>query len=447
MKEKHYQLAIVGGGISGAALMYEAARYTDVQSIVLIEKYEGLATLNSKATANSQTIHCGDIETNYTLEKARKVKPTADMIAKYGLQYGYQGKYMFDGQKMAIGVGDVEVDFIKNRYEEFKELYPYLEFFDKETLKEIEPKLIYDANGNERSENVVGMGIRSGIYTTVDYGALTTTFVENAKATGKECDVYLNSEVNSINKTGDRFYIGAKNGLALSADFVVVDAGAHSLYLAHKMGYGKEFGCLPIAGSFYLTKQKLLNGKVYMVQNPKLPFAALHGDPDIVADGCTRFGPTALPLPKLERFHGHCKSFGDFCKTLNFGRDTAKIFCDLLKDDDVRNYVFRNYVFEVPYMNKKLFVKDARKIVPSLKESDIYYAKGFGGVRPQVLNKKEQKLMLGEASINTGKGIIFNMTPSPGATSCMGNALRDVKEMCAYLNLKFDEELFNKELM
>ena len=243
MKEKHYQLAIVGGGISGAALMYEAARYTDVQSIVLIEKYEGLATLNSKATANSQTIHCGDIETNYTLEKARKVKPTADMIAKYGLQYGYQGKYMFDGQKMAIGVGDVEVDFIKNRYEEFKELYPYLEFFDKETLKEIEPKLIYDANGNERSENVVGMGIRSGIYTTVDYGALTTTFVENAKATGKECDVYLNSEVNSINKTGDRFYIGAKNGLALSADFVVVDAGAHSLYLAHKMGYGKEFGC------------------------------------------------------------------------------------------------------------------------------------------------------------------------------------------------------------
>ena len=33
--------------------------------------------------------------------------------------------------------------------------------------------------------------------------------------------------------------------------------------------------------------------KVYMVQNDKLPFAALHGDPDILKNGKTRFGPTA----------------------------------------------------------------------------------------------------------------------------------------------------------
>ena len=228
---------------------------------------------------------------------------------------------------------------------------------------------------------------------------------------------------------------------------MLVNAGAHSLYLAHEMGYGQDMGCLPMAGSFYLTKQKLLNGKVYMVQNPKLPFAALHGDPDILANGCTRFGPTALALPKLERYHGTWVSFAEFLRTLKLDGDIIKILFDLLKDSEIRNYILRNFVFELPFIDKSVFVKDARKIVPSLKTSDIYYARGFGGVRPQVLNKTQKKLMLGEASINTNEGIIFNMTPSPGATSCLGNAERDARVICEFLGKKFHDEKFHKELI
>ena len=80
---KEFDVVVVGAGISGAALFYELARYTDIKNIALIEKYDSIATLNSRATSNSQTIHCGDIETNYTIEKARKVKVNADMVAKY----------------------------------------------------------------------------------------------------------------------------------------------------------------------------------------------------------------------------------------------------------------------------------------------------------------------------------------------------------------------------
>ena len=50
--------------------------------------------------------------------------------------------------------------------------------------------------------------------------------------------------------------------------------------------------------------------------------------------------------------------------------------------------------------------------------------------------------MLGEASITEEKGIIFNMTPSPGATSCLGNAERDIKKVCAHLGKTFYEEQF-----
>ena len=447
MNKKHYDVIIVGGGISGAAIFYELAKYTDVKSICILEKYEDLATLNTKGTSNSQTIHVGDIETNYTLEKAHATKRSAKMIEKFCLQYELENKIMFSHQKMALGVGDEEVAFITKRYHEFKELFPYLELWDKEKLKELEPKLVWADKEQtvERPENIVAMGAKDQ-YTTVDFGEMTKALVkQGTKASDIPSDVYFNSQIKDIIENDDKtFDVTTENGEEYSANFVIVNAGAHSLFIAHQMGYGKHMGCLPMAGSFYMTSGEFLNGKVYMVQNDKLPFAALHGDPDILANGKTRFGPTALMMPKLERFKPG--TYMDFWKTLNFDGNIVKIFWDLLKDSDIRNYVFKNFLFEVPFINKRLFVQDARKIVPSLSTADIEYAKGFGGVRPQVLDKEKQKLMLGEASINPGNGLIFNMTPSPGATSCLGNAERDLKVIVEYLNLNYNEDAFLADL-
>ena len=448
MNEKHYEVVIVGGGISGAALFYELAKYSTAKNICLLEKYEDLATLNSKGTSNSQTIHVGDIETNYTLSKAKVTKRTAKMIEKFCLQYGLQEKIMFKHQKMALGVGEKEVEFITKRYNEFKEVFPYLELWDKEKLRELEPKLVYadKAQTIDRPEPIIAMGAKDQ-YTTVDFGAMTKELAkagQNADTT-KTTDIFFNSEVEDIEKVGNKYKLTTVNGTVYTADFVVVNAGAHSLFLAHKMGYGKHMGSLSMAGSFYITNGEFLNGKVYMVQNDKLPFAALHGDPDILENGKTRFGPTALALLVLERYKGG-KSIFQCLKTMNIDGSIIKIFWDLLKDSEIRNYVFKNFLFEVPGINKGLFVKDARKIVPYLSVDDLEYAKGFGGVRPQVLNKTEKKLMLGEASLSEGKGIIFNMTPSPGATSCLGNAERDIKVVCEYLNLQFDEAQFLADL-
>ena len=448
MNEKHYEVVIVGGGISGAALFYELAKYTTTKSICLLEKYEDLATLNSKGSSNSQTIHVGDIETNYTLDKAKITKRTAKMIEKFCLQYDLQEKIMFKHQKMALGVGQKEVDFITKRYHEFKEIFPYLELWDKEALRELEPKLVYadKEQTKDRPEPIIAMGARDE-YTTVDYGEMTKELAKAGQNADKSktTDIFFNSEVEDIEKVGEKYKLTTVNGTVYTADFVVVDAGAHSLFLAHKMGYGKHMGSLSMAGSFYITNGEFLNGKVYMVQNDKLPFAALHGDPDILENGKTRFGPTALALLVLERYKGG-KSIFQCLKTMNIDGSIIKIFWDLLKDSEIRNYVFKNFLFEVPGINKGLFVKDARKIVPSLTVDDLEYAKGFGGVRPQVLNKTEKKLMLGEASLSEGKGIIFNMTPSPGATSCLGNAERDIKVVCEYLNLEFDEAAFLADL-
>ncbi|MDD5400285.1 MAG: FAD-dependent oxidoreductase [Sulfurimonas sp.] len=444
MSIKNFEVIIIGAGVSGAALAYELARYTDIKSIGIIEKYEDIATLNSCATSNSQTIHVGDIETNYTLEKAAITKRTAKMVEKYCLQHNYQNEIIFSHQKMALGVGKEEVEFLLHRYEEFSELFPYLEVWDKDKLKELEPRVVFDENSNERKEEIVGIGTR-GQWTTVDYKKLSKSFIENAKKEeGISVELFLNTKVEEIKKSKKRGYVVKTKDKRFYADFVVVDAGAHSLFLAHKMGFGLNLGCLPVAGSFYMTNEKMLNGKVYMIQNPKLPFAALHGDPDILAGGNTRFGPTALILPKLERYKSG--TYMDFIKTLRFDKNIAIALWKLLKESDIRNYIFRNFLFEIPFINKYFFLKDARKIVPSLKADEFKYAEGFGGVRPQVLNKDEQKLLLGEASIYTGEGVIFNMTPSPGATSCLGNAERDLKYIVKYLGKNFYEEKFKDEL-
>jgi len=440
IKRHHNNVAIVGGGISGTALLYTLAKYTDIENIALFEKYNDFATLNSGPKGNSQTLHCGDIETNYTLEKAKITNRTASMVENYGLLYGYENKYMFQIPKMALGVGDKEVKFIKDRYEEFKDEFPYMEYWDKEKLREIEPALL---KGRDENEDIAAMGTDKR-WSAVDFGEISKSFVRNAKKENSKIDIHLSKEVQTINKIGDKFELIVE-GKPFYADYVVVNAGAHSLLLAHKMGHGKDFSCLPVGGSFYYSKVESLKSKVYTIQNPKLPFAAIHGDPDIVHDNTIRFGPTAIVLPKLERYH-HAH-FLDFLETLAPSREVIEVFYDLMHDDDIREYAIKNFLYEVPGIRTKLFAKEVRKIVPFMTEDDIEFAEGVGGLRPQVIDKKTKKLFLGEAKIQTGEGVVFNMTPSPGATSCLGNAYTDAELLCEFLGNKFDTKKFNQELV
>lgn len=61
MTTRQHDVLIIGGGISGSALLYLLARYTDLQTIALLEKYPTIASINSHGSNNSQTLHCGDI--------------------------------------------------------------------------------------------------------------------------------------------------------------------------------------------------------------------------------------------------------------------------------------------------------------------------------------------------------------------------------------------------
>jgi malate dehydrogenase (quinone) len=434
---KLFDTAIVGGGITGTSLLFTLARYSDLNNIILFEKYDEVSQLNSNPKSNSQTLHVGDIESNYTYEKAEKVKRASSMIANYIQNFDEAGISGFRKDKMLLAVGEKEIEALKERYESFKKLYPYLELWDEEVLKEIEPKLL-----EGRMEPILAMGAKGQI-TTVDYKKLSESFVQKALDTEKNIQMRYNEEVLEIKRDDDGYYTLVSDTTSFRAKSVVVNAGAHSLLFAHAMGYGKEYAILPIGGSFFFSQEKLLNSKVYTMQNPKLPFAAIHGDPDATQEWNTRFGPTAFALPKLERYHElHLK---EFISALNLDADVIRVYFDLFKDKTIRRYILRNVMEEMPFVGKEVFIKDAQKLIPSLNVNELHFAEGYGGMRPQIIDKLKQELILGEAKIQD-TGLIFNMTPSPGATSSLAIAFQDALNVCETLGATFDSAKHEYEI-
>jgi malate dehydrogenase (quinone) len=292
-----YDVLIVGGGVTGTALLYSLSNYTDIKNIGLIEKYSDFGLVNSASYNNSQTLHFGDIETNYTLEKARSVKKMADMVMKYveGEKNAPGNLKIFSRySKMVLAVGKNQVKELRERYPAFSQLFPNLRMIEKEEIGRIEPRVL---EGRDPDQEILALITEDGY--TVDFKKLCHSFVNNSLEKNPVLDIQLNTKLLNIEYKGDHYVVKTDKG-DISATVVVFAAGGHSLMYAKSLGYGKNLSVLSMAGSFY-TAPKVLNGKVYTMQVPKLPFAAIHGDPEVHNSEITRFGPTAKPIFQLER--------------------------------------------------------------------------------------------------------------------------------------------------
>ena len=435
---KKYDVAIIGAGITGTSLLYVLSRYTNVKNLVLLEKYPEIAAVNSGRNNNSQTLHFGDIETNYSLEKAAKVKAAAEMTANYVETVGKEEELFNKTHKMVLAVGEHEVAELEKRYEEFKDLFPKLCKIGKEEIAELEPNIV---NGRDPEEKLLALCTEDGY--AIDFGKLSGSFVKHAHESDKKVDVFLHHKLKEIRKTKKGYQIIAE-GKKVEASVVVVCAGSHSLIFAQKLGYGKELGLLPVAGSFYIGKN-MLNGKVYTMQLKKLPFAAIHGDPDVKNPAETRFGPTAKVLPLLERHHYN--TVPDFIRTSAFTIDGIISLMKIIADPTYFRFVLKNFSYDLPFFGKRIFLKDVQKIVPSARAKDIHLGKGIGGIRPQIVDTKNKKMNMDEAKI-IGDNIIFNITPSPGASVCLKNAENDARKVVEFLGkgFKLDEKRLKEEL-
>jgi len=436
---QEYDLVIVGGGISGASLLYTAAEFTDIERIALIEKESEVARINSHRTNNSQTLHFGDIETNYTLEKAKDVKEGAELLAGYLENHDDEREMHSKRSKMVLAVGEEESAQLDARYHEegFGELFPKLRDIGREEIAELEPAVV---EGREPDTELRALQTPDGY--VVDYGAVAQSFVAKAEE-NDGVDVFTDTTVERVNQTDEEFLVETEDEGWFESDTTVVAAGSHSLQIAKRMGYGEGMSLLPVAGSFFLADD-FLNGKVYTLQMKKLPFAAVHGDADVHDDSITRFGPTAKLVPALER--GELSTVSDFFDVFGMSPDSFLSYANILADRVLLPYVLKNLVYDVPELGKRAFLPDVQKVVPSAELEDISRAKGYGGVRPQIVDTENKTLDMGEAKI-TGENVIFNITPSPGASTCLKNAMRDTRTLMDFFDgdYEFDEEAFREE--
>ncbi len=430
--EKEFDILIVGGGVTGTALLYTLTRYSSVKSIGLVEKYDKIAQVQSASSNNSQTLHMGDIESHYTPEKAKKTKKAANYVRNYVEQHtGLHRNF----QKMLLAVGDEEVKTLRKREKEFSKIFPYMRLVEHDELVQIEPRLV---EGRDPNEKILATYTKHGY--AVNYGKLAQSFVKEVESDERN-DIILGEKIIRIKKDKNGFVVECEN-CTIKAKTVVVAASAFSLHFAQEMGLGKDLVLLPVAGNFF-TANKLLNGKVYAMQNPKLPFAAVHGDPDVQNPNVTRFGPIALVVPMLER--RRLNSVADFFRLLKVNYRSITALLSITLQPLYFQYVFWNVLYSIPGIGSYLFSKEIRKLIPSIRGSQLKYGKDIGGVRPQIINVKTKKVALGEAKLK-GNKIIFNITPSPGASVCLSNAKDDALTVCSWLGEKFDEKAFERDL-
>ena len=438
--QKKYDVVIIGAGASGSALAYTISKYTNIKRVAILEKYDKPGQVNSRTSNNSQTLHVGDIETNYTVEKVKQVYPAAMMVVHYGemLTPSERNKFLFPTSKMVLAVGKDEVATLEKRFDDLRPIFPNLKKLHRDEIAQVEPAVVL---GRDEKIPILALHTTSGY--AVDFETLSQSLITNSKINNPDIDVLFSHEVSKISKLKNNqgYHLELKNGASIETRILVVNADSYSLFLAHQVDYGKEFSLIPIAGSFYFSK-KILNGKVYTAQEPKLPFAAVHGDPDIHKSGATRWGPTARFHPVLEA--RNMKTSIDFFKSSGLWKwKTWASFAKILFDPIRFKYLLENMLYEFPWIGTQMFIKNVRKIVPNMKASDVTYAKGYGGMRLQRVDTTTKELLLGEGKI-IGDMAIFNMTPSPGASVCLYNAMRDAETVTKFLGTGFH---FDKERM
>ena len=438
MNTKKFDVVIVGAGVSGAAVARIIAEYTNVEQMLVLEKYAQPGEVNSHPMNNAQTSHDGGTETNYSLSHALEVKEAAVMLRRY-IETKNDPLLSQKRLRMVLAVGEDEVSELKARFKEFSPHYPDLFLVDAFWLAANEPKVMEE---RDPDEPVCAMVSREGYI--VNYQQLARTCLSDAMRANALLEVCFNTGVKTIRKEGGEFIIDTDKGTRFTARMVIFCAGAHSLYYAHMLGYGLDYAILPVAGSFY-SGGKLLRSKVYRMQIPGLPFAAVHGDPDILNMHETRFGPTTKPLPVMERHRYNTAPALLKIYARSPLRGISSLVC-IIASKQLFMYVIENLLYDLPFVGKVLFARKVRPIIPSIRAKELKLRRGAGGIRPQIINLKTGALEMGNKTIE-GEGCLFVTTPSPGASVCLWNAKHVVVRAMEFLgaSFAFDKDRFDRD--
>jgi malate dehydrogenase (quinone) len=433
---KDFDVIIVGAGIAGASLLFILSRFSNVRNIGLLEKEKDIAKGNSYFEYNSKTLHEGFAETNYTFAKMKRMKFASSMVKNYLVKrfgfipnfHEFKGSVAYHLPFFVIAIEN-EIDFLEKKFEQIKMLFPDVELISKKELEIMEPKII-----EGRKEEIVALYKKNGV--AINFGSLAKYLINDSL--NENIRIYLDNEVRDIKIIDDKIIVKT-NKEEFSCNFLIFTASSNSYYFAKKMGFLNEYGLIHVRGNYY-RYPLVLRSKVYRVQTEKIPFVAVHADPNpFIAEPILELGPTAELCFSKELLKDFDLEY--FIEDFLSNYSLMNSLVNILKESEIRRFMFKNLFYKLPFLGKKLFAEEARKIIPKLKPEHLVFKKG--GIRPQLIDIKNKKMLLGERNFYFGK-LVFCITPSPGASASLLNAYEISSYVCKELDKKFyEDELIN----
>ena len=396
----NYDIAIIGGGIVGAATLYKLQRAYPQLSIVLFEKEDQLAA--HQTGNNSGVIHSGLYYKPGSL-KAKNCVSGRHELVKFAKDYNVSHDVC---GKVVVATKQSEFKFMDEIFENgLANKTEGIEKISGDQVKDIEPFV----------EAKAGIWVPcTGI---IDFVGATNKMVEVALGINEKSKVALSEEAVSFQHNTDGTTI-TTNKSTYNAKFLIFCGGLQADRLAKKDGVGVPEKVVGFRGDYYeLTddaKHKVKN-LIYPVPNPEFPFLGVHFTR--MVNGDVECGPNAVFTFKREGYGKTDFNLTDTIDALSYS-GTWKLF-------------FKNMSFGIDEyrraFSKRLFLKTLQGLIPSLQMEDI--KPGRAGVRALLLGKDGDTK--DDFRIEYSKNSIHILNaPSPAATACLaiGN---DVCEMAS----------------
>lgn len=351
-----YDIAVIGGGIVGAATFYKLQKKFPNLSIALFEKEQLLA--DHQTGNNSGVLHSGLYYKPGSLKARNCIDGRKELVAfakEYHIAHDVCGKVV-----VATDQGELPyMDKIFNTG-----LENGIEGIEKITAQQV----------NEIEPHVQSIG---GIWVPVtgiiDFRAATQKMVELALAANHNSSLYTGCEVLGIEKGQKHSSIRTNKG-NYQANYLVFCAGLQADRLARKDGLKLKEKVVGFRGDYYeLTPEARHKVKnlIYPVPNPDFPFLGVHFTR--MTNGEIECGPNAVFTFKREGYGKTDFSLRDTYDALSY-KGTWKLF-------------FNNMSFGINEyrraFSKKLFLKTLQRMIPSLTMEDIH--PGRSGVRALLL--------------------------------------------------------------
>lgn len=401
-----FDIAIIGGGIVGAATFYKLqTRYPDL-SIVLIEKEGKLA--DHQTGNNSGVIHSGLYYKPGSLKAKNCVAGRHELVAfakEHHIAHDVCGKVVVATDKSELpNMEKIFQNGLNNKIEG-------IELIDAKRVQEIEPFV----------QSIGGIWVPcTGI---IDFRGATEKMAEIALSMQEKSAIKLNHEVLAIERSELITTIVTNKG-KIEARYLIFCGGLQADRLARKDGVKLKEQVVGFRGDYYeLTpeaKHKVKN-LIYPVPNPDFPFLGVHFTR--MTDGEIECGPNAVFTFKREGYGKTDFSLRDTYDALTY-KGTWKLF-------------FKNMKFGIDEyrraFSKRLFLKTLQRIIPSLTMDDIH--PGRAGVRALLLAEDGDTRDDFRFEYHANSIHVLN-APSPAATASLAIGGQIVDEAEKHFKLK-----------